>query len=364
MRNLVKALKIDFTGEERQRIAERMENVFSTGMVSNNRYVEELETAFKKKFGFKYAMALSNCTSAIEIGLKVIGVEGKDVFINANTFFSEIVSIERAGGIPVLVDVHQYTSGMDYESLVKAISKSLNPGAIVTTHLGGYMNIQTDKICSLGVPVIEDCAHACGSHINGKFAGRFGLMGAYSFSAIKIVTGGEGGMLVTDDKEVFDKASDYREWGKRGHDQWVDGSNHRLSEWNAIIALGKLERLDDEIATRRKIAEVYKRELSIDVKVEFGANYYRCIGFLPEKNRIEVVSYWMLSKHGVEMPAACYHTPIYKTRYWMNKYGKHEELPGVESFCKRHIVFPCYSALTLRQIDIVVHGMKEVLEIK
>lgn len=360
----VKALKIEFPEHEREKIRKRMENVFKTGMVSNARYVEELEEAWKERFGFRHAVAVSCATAGLEIVLKILDVKGKDVFMNANTFYADVFAIERAGGHPVLVDVREHDSSLNITDLKSKIEESGKPGVILATHIGGYVSKDVGLMSNLGIPLVEDCAHAQGSILRclsgRRYAGSFGTAGVFSFSPIKLITGGEGGLIVTGEKRIADEARMYREWGKAGHDIWKDGYAWKMSEWNAIIALTKLESLDYEIESRGTIVERYIGGLKEFAPMKMlGANYYRCIAHL-EGQRREVIKYWMMSKYGVEMPGACYQMPIYKIRRWRDTYGEHPGLPGTEDFCKNHLVLPCYSALTHEQLDLVIEGLNEV----
>jgi len=169
--------------------------------------VARLETEFAAFMGAKYALALNSCSSSIFLALRSIGVNpGEKVLIPAFTFAAVPSAVVHAGAVPVLVEVGEnYRLDMaDFEAKLEQ-----NPAAVVVSHMRGQTS-DMDAIMALcdarAIPVIEDAAHSLGTRWDGKRVGTIGKVGCFSFQSYKLVNGGEGGVLITDDEEVIARA--------------------------------------------------------------------------------------------------------------------------------------------------------------
>ncbi len=213
------------------------------------------------------AVAVSSGTAALEISLRVLGVAGRDVIVPANTFYATAAAVLRAGARPVFADIDPATFALS----PRTVTAALTPGtaAVVLVHIGGLITPQVSELRQLcderGITLVEDAAHAHGCAYDGKYAGSFGSIAAFSFYPTKVVTSGEGGMILTASAELAAEARIYRDQGKGAF-----GANHhiregyawRMSEQNAATGLVHLRRLGEFIARRRAVAARYDKGLA------------------------------------------------------------------------------------------------------
>ena len=236
------------------------------------------EREFAKFAGTKHAVALANGTLALDLALQALGIgPGDEVIVTPRTFIASVSSVVNIGATPVFADV-DLDSGNISPATIKAVL-SEHTKAIIPVHLAGWP-CDMPGILELaeprGIAVIEDCAQAHGAQIDGRSVGSFGAVGAWSFCQDKIITtGGEGGMVTTDDPELWSKMWSYKDHGKdwdavynRAHPsgyRWLHesfGTNWRMLEMQAVIGRIQLRRLSEWTARRAEIATRYAAALA------------------------------------------------------------------------------------------------------
>jgi Predicted pyridoxal phosphate-dependent enzyme apparently involved in regulation of cell wall biogenesis len=230
--------------------------------------VEEFEKKFAKMHDCKYCLGLTNGTHAIEVALSALGIKpGDEVIIPAFTFISTATAVMYNNANPVLVDVDPHTFCMMPEAFEKAITAKTK--VVIPVHMAGH-SCDMDKICKIAkknnIKVIEDAAHAHGAKWNSKSIGSFGDIATFSFQNGKIVTCGEGGALLTNDKEIYEKAYLLHGVGRPKDDKVyshvVLGTNDRMNEFQAAILIAQLERLEQMNQIRSKNAIQLNKLLS------------------------------------------------------------------------------------------------------
>jgi dTDP-4-amino-4,6-dideoxygalactose transaminase len=261
--------------------ADAARDVILSGWVTQGPQVEAFEREFGAIVGAAHACAVSSCTAALELGLRVVGVgEGDEVVTASHSFIATANSIRARGAQPVFVDIEPDTFNLDPDLLEPAITARTK--AILCVHQMGMPCDLTRILATArahGLPVIEDAACAIGSEIllDGKWQpiGRpHGDIACFSFHPRKVITTGEGGMLTTSNPE-WDRL--FRMWRQHGMDVAADirhraasvvierypvtGSNHRMTDIQAAVGRKQLERLPQIIARRRRLADRYKRML-------------------------------------------------------------------------------------------------------
>jgi len=255
-------LKVVFGEKDIRDIQEKIAEVLTTGMLAQGKYVNEFEEKWALYTGAKHAVAVNSGSSAIEIPMRILGVEGKEVLVPNNTFAATAMGVVLAGGRARFVDADPASFSVRLDDL-KA-RRTRDTVGVIVVHIGGIVTSQIEEIrrwCDTeGLWLFEDCAHAQGSEWEGKRAGTFGVAGSFSFFATKVMTTAEGGMIVTNDDHIAEMARLFRNHGKP--QPWVSyhthfGSNWRMSELNAILGLAQLNRLDEFIDWREKIARLY-----------------------------------------------------------------------------------------------------------
>jgi dTDP-4-amino-4,6-dideoxygalactose transaminase len=367
----VPAAKIQFKPEDRAWIAERIQEVLASGQLTLGKYGAEFENKFASLCGVRHAIAVNSGTSSIEIILRAIGVEGKDVLVPTNTFFATAAAVVHAGGNPVLVDMDPETFGVNVESLEKKLTAQT--AGIIVVHIGGIVSPQMPALLDFankkGLWLMEDAAHAHGSSLNSKSAGSFGIAGSFSFYPTKVMTCAEGGMITTDDNRIAEEARIYRDQGKasftiNAHVRM--GYNWRLSEPHAIIGLKHLERLPDMIADRRAAAAIYDEGLqefknvqALKVPPEVFCNYYKYIAILKELRDRKELKTALRERYGVSLTGEVYEAPLHKQPVF-EKYAA-GPLPIAEDLCARHICLPLYPGMTAEEARHVLLALKDVV---
>ncbi len=219
------------------------------------------ENEYSKFNQTEFALGVANGTDALELALRAIGITAGDQVVTvSHTAVATVSAISRVGAEPVFVDVlDDYT--LDPEQL-ETVLKQIDAKAVIVVHLYGQpadMGLIMPIAKQFNVPVIEDCAQAHGALINNKKVGSFGIVGCFSFYPTKNLGGiGDGGMLVTSNKEVYEAAKVIRQYGwKERYISEVQGINSRLDELQAAILRIKLKYLQQSNQQRQKLAQFY-----------------------------------------------------------------------------------------------------------
>lgn len=232
-------------------------------------YIDRFETAFREHLQVPYGIATSSCTGAMHMGLAALGIgSGDEVIVGDINWIASVAPIFYLGATPVLVDVLADSWCLDPDAVERAITPRTK--AIIAVHLYGNL-CDMDRLLALGerrnIPVIEDAAEAIGSVWRGRRAGAMGSFGTFSFHGSKTVTTGEGGMFVTNDRALFEKVQTLSNHGRRRTQTkqfWPDvvGFKYKLSNIQAALGLGQLERINELVAGKRRVFEYYKRSLA------------------------------------------------------------------------------------------------------
>lgn len=235
---------------------------------SANMYHERFEKAFAEYLDVRYAVTLPSCTSAIHLSLLALGVgTGDEVIVPDVTWIASAAPIIYVGATPVFADIDKKTWCMSASSFKECIT-SRTKAVIPVDLYGGMPN--WDSILEIArthnIAVIEDAAEAFGSEYKGKKTGSFGKTGTFSFHGSKTMTTGEGGMLVTNDKKLFDRVLFLRDHGRSPGDimffNTEVGYKYKMSSMQAALGLAQVERADELVDKKRLIFSWYEKALS------------------------------------------------------------------------------------------------------
>lgn len=369
---MVAAAGIDFRPEDRQWIADRIQEVLASGQLTLGDHGRQFEEAFAARCGVAHGVAVSSGTAALEISLRAHGVEGRDVLVPANTFFATAAAVVHAGGRPVLMDTDPESFGTAPEEIERRITP--NTVGVVVVHIGGIVSGRMPEIQALlearGLWLVEDAAHAHGSSLHGVAAGAFGAAAAFSFYPTKVMTSGEGGMLVTSDERIASEARIHRDQGKASFTRNAHtrlGYNWRMSEPHAIIGRRHLERLPEMIAARQRIAAVYDRGLEEAIPAltplavpEGGVcNYYKYIAVLREAVDRKALKATLRETFGVCLAGEVYEEPLQRQPVF-EKYAD-SDLFVSEDVCARHLCLPIHPGMTEDQAHQVLDALAATL---
>ena len=231
-------------------------------------YIDRFEEAFKRHLGVSYAIATSSATGALHMGMSALGIGSGDEVILADTnWIASVAPVIHLGASPVLVDIDETSWCLSFEAVKAAITPKTK--AIMAVHLYGNV-CEMDELTRLcdetGIFLIEDAAEAIGSEYKGRKAGSMGIFGAFSFHGTKTMTTGEGGMFVTNDKDVYERVLTLSNHGRSKSQTkqfWPDmiGFKYKMSNVQAAIGLSQIERIDELVNRKREIFSFYKKEL-------------------------------------------------------------------------------------------------------
>ena len=286
----------------------------NTGWISSaGKYIQEFEEKWAEYCGMKYGIAVSNGTTALETAVACIGLKpGDEVIMPTFTIISCALAVIRNQGVPVLIDADANTWCMDVTQIEEKITPKTK--AIMPVHIYGhpvYMDPIFELADKYNLKIIEDAAEAHGAEYKGRKCGSLGDISCFSFYANKIVTTGEGGMLLTNNKKYAEKARSYRNLSFRQDRRFYHtelGHNFRITNLQAAIGLGQLERIDELMEYKRWIGHAYNEKLrnipglSLPVEESWAKNIYWMYGIVLDENTGMNANYFArsLRKRGVD----------------------------------------------------------------
>lgn len=352
--------------------------------------VEKFEKEFAKFQDAKYGIATSNGTVSIQLALRTLGVKaGDEVIVPAITFIATASAVAEIGAIPVFADIILETGQIDPESVKEKITERTK--GVIAVHYGGYP-ADLDSLLSLckekNLFLIEDCAHAHGTKWKGKGVGAIGDIGSFSFQASKSLATGEGGIILTDSEELYEKAKLIhnigRVLGKPGYLHFILSSNYRMPEIIGALGLTQLKKLKNQIKIKEENFKYLKEEMKNVDEIEFLKDDERITqrGFyyvvMRYKGEVEKKKELMenLEKEGYPVFEG-YGVPLYKNPAFekealakiypeeiLNKLPDYKSLylPNSEKFCQQQIVLPQWFLLLERkEIHNFVERLKSLL---
>ena len=367
----VPAARIEFLPEDRRWITDRIEEILESGQLTLGKYGAAFEEKFAELCGVKHAVAVNSGTAALEISLRALGVEGRDVLVPANTFFATVAAVVHAGARPVLMDTEPETFATAPEEIERRITT--NTAGVIVVHIGGLVSPRMAELQEVvqrkGIWLLEDAAHGHGSSFDGTSAGAFGIAGAFSFYPTKVMTAAEGGMITTNDDRLNDEARIYRDQGKASFTQNAHtrlGYNWRLAETNAVIGLRHLERLPAMIRSRQRIAALYDAALAdfgglTPLRIPEGGvcNYSKYVAITKQKTDRKSLKADLRGAYGVSLAGEVYEEPVQRQPIF-ERYAEYP-LPVSEDVCSNHICLPVFSGMTDEQAKQVIDALKRTI---
>jgi perosamine synthetase len=361
-----------FRPADRAEIAAAVADILASGSLTLGPYTGRFEAAFAAAHRAPHAVAASSGTAALTIALHAAGVSGRDVVVPANTFYATAAAVLQAGGRPVFADVELGTLALSRATAEAALTTGT--AAVVHVHIGGMISPGITGVRALcherGIALIEDAAHAHGSTLDGRFAGSFGVSGAFSFYPTKVVTSGEGGMLVTSSEHVAQEAKIYRDQGKgafTANHHVRQGSAWRMSELHAVTGLVHLRRMEEFIGRRREVAAAYDKALAglggltpLAEAPGCRGNVYKYIVLLPPGADRATVKRELAGRFGVRLSGEVYDMPLHQQPVLAQYAGL--PLPVAEEIARRHICLPVHSDMSDAEVEEVLTAIAAVHE--
>jgi dTDP-4-amino-4,6-dideoxygalactose transaminase len=365
------------TNEDRRTVAKAL----NATLLTDGPNLREFEAAFAKFTGSRYAIGVSSATSALHLSLKALGIgRGDEVIVPDMTFVATANAVVQSGATPVFADVEKETMNISVESIKRRITKRTK--AILPVHFAG-------KVCDIvgvvniakkyNLKIIEDCAHAIGAQFGKRHVGNFGSAGCFSFYPTKNITTIEGGMVITNSKELANYVMLARNHGvtktliqrySRGkpwdYDMNESGYNYRLDEIRSALGLSQLKRIRKINLLRKKKFEYYNKKLCdvkgiIIPKIASGNDhaYHLYILRIDDKYGMSRDKLFDgLYRYGIK--TSVHYKPLHMFAAF-RKYGESNELRNSSELYEEMLTLPFYPNMTSEQQNYVVNCIKKIM---
>jgi perosamine synthetase len=360
---------------------ERVSEVIRQGMfwaIGPN--IEKFESMIAERSGKKYAVAFNSGTSALHAILLAYGIkQGDEVIVPSFTFIATANSVLFVGAEPVFADIERDTCGLDPEDVKEKITDRTK--VIMPIHYGGqpcHIRELKEIAEDYKLLLIEDAAESLGANIDGKPVGYFGDAAMFSFCGNKVMTTGEGGMIATDQRDIYEKLKLIRSHGRLDKGEYFTsikvmdyitlGYNWRMSNITAALGISQLNKLDKLIAMRRKNTAYMSKRFSNVSRVELPN---------PPKGYFHVYQMYTIKvKDGQEardglknylaekgVMTKVYFFPVHLKGFYKDRYGfRGGELPVTEELSKQVLTLPMYASLTTDEMNFIVNQVKVFME--
>lgn len=334
-----------------ERDIEAINSVLKSGQLSQGHKVREFEGKLARFIGKKKAAATSSGTAALHLALLALDIKENDEVIIPSFVCSAVLNaVNYTGATPVIVDIDPLTFNISVDAVRRAIGSKTK--AIIAPHMFGCP-AEMDELLKMDIPIIEDCAQAIGAEFKGVKVGSLGLLSVFSFYATKVLTSGEGGMVLSDSEDLISKIRDLRDYDNR--DEYVVRYNYKMTDVQASLGMSQLLNLEKFINRRREIAFRYFEEFkdcnfSLPVRKEGKEHiYYRFI----IKARDDASAYLERLQ---ERKVMC-QGPVYMP---LHIYLNHTGFLHADEAWKHAISIPLYPSLTEKEIEKVFAIVREI----
>jgi perosamine synthetase len=358
-----------------EREIETVVEVLRTPQLSLGPKLQEFEENIAQYAGVKYAVAVNSGTSALHLCVKALGIgEGDEVITTPFSFIASAncVLFERAR--PVFVDIEPKTLNIDVSKIEEKITERTR--AILAVDVFGHP-AEWDELERIAkernLKLIEDSAEAIGAEYKGRRAGSFGDAAVFAFYPNKQITTGEGGVILTDNEHIAKICRSLRNQGRGEGDEWLEherlGYNYRISDINCALGLAQLERIDEILEMRERVAQMYNERLSglegiefpyaaPHVKVSWFVYVVRLADRYTREDRDRIL--YGLRERGIG--CSNYFSPVHLQPFYRELFGyKPGDFPVTEGVADRTIALPFFNRLTEGEVEYVFSQLRDLL---
>jgi perosamine synthetase len=330
--------------------------------------ITEFEKLIADYVGTKYALTFNSGTSALHASLLAHGIDSGEVIVPSFTFIATANAVLFTGAKPVFADIEEKTFGLDPEDVRRKITPKTK--AILPIHYGGgpcMIEELRELADEKGLILIEDNAEALGASVKGKKCGSFGHSAMLSFCSNKIISTGEGGAVVTNDEQVFEKMKLIRSHGRMDKKNYFDsaetgdyvelGYNFRMSNITAALGVSQIRKIDQIITERRSKAEYMRKKLSEieGIRVQEipsgNTHIFQMLTIVAER-RNDLMKH--LEKEGIM--TKIFFSPVHMTEFYRRNYPD-VHLPTTERLSASVLSLPIYTDITKSEMDTVVESV-------
>jgi len=381
--------RVPVSGNEHKYVKE----VLDSGWLTTGSKASLFEKKFAEFVGAKYACAVNSCTAALHLGIEALGVKpGDKVFVQTMTFTASAEVIRYVGAHPIFLDIEYGSNLITPEILKTAIKKYPDVKYVVIVHYGGQaaqmISVNGEGILDIckqhGIRILEDAAHAFPSRLKGRMVGSFGDVTCFSFYANKTITSGEGGMLITDNKEIYNRVKIMRLHGIN-RDIWdrftadtpsweydvvAPGFKYNMPDINAAIGLAQLEQADLFQSERMKAARFYFENLSkidsIDlplINVLFKDHAWHLFPIILHNNTIISRNEFIEKMSEAGIGTSVHYKPLHYMTYYKTKYNlSPEDFPNTERTWSGNVSLPISPYLTDEELKYICKTIERLLK--
>jgi len=348
-----------------------VEKILKSGWLTHGKYSNYFESEFSRFTDSKYSSLVSNCTAGLHLACKAMGFKKNDeVIVPAQTHVATAHAVEYTGAKAVFADINLYDGNINIESIKSKINKRTK--GIIIVHFAGYP-CEIDKILKIcrdnKLKLIEDCAHALGTYYKNKHVGNFGHAGVFSFYPTKQITTGEGGMVITSSKKIYNSVKQNKAFGIDTDikDRKVPGLynvnslalNFRLTDFQACLGYFQLKRYKKELIQRKKIAKNYCKLLKKNKQVSFhnfmnNASYFIFPIFLKKKFKMKLINLFKKNNIGFSIH---YARPVNLMNFYK---ARTKECKNAKKFSDETISLPCHSDINLKKIKVITNLINKI----
>jgi len=323
-------------------------DVISSGYVAEGAVVQKFEQSFADYLKIEHAVATNSGTSALHLALLALGVgPGDEVIIPSFVCCALLNAVNYTGATPILADIRPDTYNLDAADVKKRLSSRTR--AIIVPHLFG-LPADLDALSALGIPLIEDCAQAVGSEYGRRPVGTFGVAAIFSFYATKVMTTGEGGMVVSNSTDIAERVRELKTYDQKA--DYRVRFNYKMTDIQAALGLVQLGRLETFVRRRRAIAEEYTRSFqSLDLNlppVHPGHIFFRYVLGLNTDSTSWIQA---LARQGIGCDR-----PVYLP---LHRQMKATGCPVSEKAWQYALSIPIYPSLTVEDVTQIIDAVSE-----
>jgi len=350
---------------------EAIADVVRSGRLALGPKVVEFEKKIADYIGIKHAIAVNSGTAALHLILKGLGLQkNQEVIVPSFTFAASVNAILYEGGRPVFADIDPLTFNIDPADVESKITK--NTWGVMVVDVFGYP-AEWDALNSLAqrhrIKLVDDSCEALGAEYKGTKIGRFGEAAAFAFYPNKQITTGEGGMIVTNQDSLSDALRSYRNQGRGESGQWLEhlrlGYNYRLNEMSAALGCSQLNRINELLENRRRVAQLYNERLA----------EHPCLTVprISDNVRMSWFVYVITLNDGLDrgifiselqkenIPSRPYFSPIHRQPYYLSLFPNERwHLPVTEDISSRTVALPFFGQMKASQVDQVIKAIDKI----
>ena len=344
-------------------------SVLKTRWLSLGPKLREFEELFAKFIGTRYAVAVNSGTSALHLCVKALGIgKGDEVIVAPFSFVASANCALFEGAKPVFVDIESKTFNIDPEKIEEKITKKTKAIVVVDVFGRPAHKEAIKKIAKKHkLKIIEDSAEALGAEYKGRKVGTFGDCGIFAFYPNKQMTTGEGGIIVTNDKKIYELCLSYRNQGRNIKSRWLDhervGYNYRISDIQCALGVSQLKKIKRILKKRENVAKEYTKRLKKvkGIRTPFSStkdlkvSWFVYVIQVPERDEFLI----KLKKKGVQ--CSNYFPPIHLTKHYKKEHGhKKGDFPVCEKISKTTLALPFYTHMNKKDMAYVCEQVNDV----